>query len=200
MHIYELYSNITTTIGLYPLFLHNTVLNFKGVYSLNAKELKVHSSEWTCFTQKGWISRRVKFTLFEWIKFTQKEWLSRRVKSHPYHSIKSENFTLFREWSLKPLFLEWRLLCLLRFKLVQSRKSGLSDHSLKRVKNSLLKERNFHSWTWEWNFHSWKSEMGKISLLLEWNFTLVRVKLTLFWVKHFHSEKEWTFHSFAFRD
>ena len=34
--------------------------------------------------------------------------------------------------------------------------------------------------------------MGKISLLLEWN--------SLFLSETLHSEKEWTFHSFAFRE
>ena len=103
------------------------LIKVKEPYSLTTKEWKVHYfSEWKMFH-----SKRVNFTLT-------------RVK---FHSNKSEFFTLFREWSLKPLFLEWTSLNFNKHKRSHSKKSGLSDHSLKRVKITLerVKWVRFHS-------------------------------------------------------
>ena len=121
-------------------------------YSLTAKEWKVHS-EWKMFHSKG-----VNFTLT-------------RVKFHSYKnnisliSLFQEWKSLFIEWIFHSFLrvitqttLEWLLLCLLKFKLVHSRKGDLSDHSLKRVKNPLNKER--FSLLKEWNL---------FSLFKEWN-------------------------------
>ena len=127
-------------LGVQYLFKYFFYSNWKQTYSLSAREWKVHS-----------FSKGMNFTL------TRVKIHFYRMISHQFHSFKSENhslssefFTLFREWSLKSLFLEGTSL--------NFNKHKRSDHPLKRVKNSLNKS----------DFHSWKS--GEI-------FTLERVKL-----------------------
>ena len=157
--------------------------SFISAYSLNAKEWKVHSfSEWKMFH-----SKRVNFTQ------TKMKFHSNKSEILPislfqewkFHSFKTEFFTLFRKCSLEPLSR------VNKFKFEWSLPEKSEKFTLQRVKFSLLNEWN------EWDFtrsrvkshpfHSFKNEMGEFSLLLEWNFTFVRVKFTLFeWIT-FHS-------------
>ena len=106
---------------------------------------------------------------------------SQSEKSHPFHSLMGENFTLSR----------------VNFSLFlvsdHSNHSFSSDFFYVYWTLNLFTRERVLEWSLsinEWKIHSLKSEM-KIPLLLEWN--------SLFEWNIFHSEKEWTVHSFAYR-